>query len=670
MDKTTRLFLALFLLVASLSQFSRASAQEAEAGVLRISTPETSHFPTVQFRLDAYDAQGSFMDSLQPKDIQILEDGQSIQPQAVERIHNGLQVIIALNTSPAMAKKYGESTGFQLIQKALAEWVRSQPEVATLAADDFSLATPTGLALIRESDRTLAVRALANYQPDPARTQPALGSLAEALDLATDPLSHAFMKRSILYITPALPASSVATIADLTKRAQGIGVKVNIWQIVDPQVGGVNSPSPFEQMATATGGVFEEVNLAVPLPEIEPLFQPLRSTYQVQYTSAIQKSGSHSLSVQVKQAGLSRVSNETSFDITVHPPNPIFLSPPASIQRSWTTLDAAGTAPSLTPETVTLQIMVEFPDQHQRALKVTRLYVDGKLAAENTAEPFDRFTWSISEINAPARQTLRAEVIDVIGLSGSSIEIPVEMLVDQPVKAELSERVSVQGMVAIAAVMVAGLVLALVLLLTNRQRQARRRRQQADKRLMNDPVTQPVHIRQERARRQKEKQPAPAAPATAPAAKAPASNPPAARPAGARFSTAWTNPVWPRKNGQAAPARLVALDENEQPITGGAIPLTRQEITFGIDPQRATQVLDSPTVNDLHARLYRAPDGIFYLADQGSIAGTWINYAPVTSSGARLEHGDLIHIGRLMYRFELAEPGQSEIKVFDLERLP
>ncbi len=660
--------MTLFLLVASLSQFSRASAQEAEAGVLRISTPETGYFPTVQFRLDAYDAQGSFIDSLQPKDIQILEDGQSIQPQTVEKIRNGLQVIIAMNTSPAMAKKYGEATGFQLIQKALAEWVRSQPEVTTLAADDFSLATPTGLALIRERDRALVARALADYQPDPARTQPALGSLADALDLATDPLSHTFMKRSILYITPALPATSVTTITDLTKRAQGIGVKVNVWMIVDPQVGGVNNPSPFEQMAAATGGVFEEVNLAAPLPDIEPLFQPLRGTYQVQYTSAIQKSGSHSLSVQVKQAGLSLISNENSFDLTVQPPNPIFLSPPASIQRSWTAQDASIT-PSLAPEKVTLQIMVEFPDQHQRALKVSRLYVDGKLAAENTAEPFDRFTWSISEINTQARQTLRAEVTDVIGLSGSSIEIPVEVLVDQPAKAELSEGVSVQGMVAIAAVLVAGLVLALVLLLTNRQRQARRRRQQADKRLMNDPVTQPVQIRQERARGQKGKQPA-AAPAAAPAAKGPASNPPAARPAGARLSTPWTNPIWPRKNGQTAPARLVALDENEQPITGGAIPLTRQEITFGTDPQRATQVLDSPTVNDLHARLYRAPDGIFYLADQGSIAGTWINYAPVTSNGARLEHGDLIHIGRLMYRFELAEPRQSEIKVFDLERLP
>jgi predicted component of type VI protein secretion system len=81
-------------------------------------------------------------------------------------------------------------------------------------------------------------------------------------------------------------------------------------------------------------------------------------------------------------------------------------------------------------------------------------------------------------------------------------------------------------------------------------------------------------------------------------------------------------------------------------------------------------VLNSPTVNDLHARLYRSTDGDFFLADQGSIAGTWINFAPITINGARLEHGDLIHIGRMMFRFELAQPTQAQIKVIDLEQMP
>ena len=87
--------------------------------------------------------------------------------------------------------------------------------------------------------------------------------------------------------------------------------------------------------------------------------------------------------------------------------------------------------------------------------------------------------------------------------------------------------------------------------------------------------------------------------------------------------------------------------------------------------RRATQLLESPTVDGLHARLYRDQDDVFFLADQGSVAGTWVNYAPISTGGARLEHGDLIHIGRVTFRFELTDPSRVkpfEIQVVELEK--
>ena len=42
--------------------------------------------------------------------------------------------------------------------------------------------------------------------------------------------------------------------------------------------------------------------------------------------------------------------------------------------------------------------------------------------------------------------------------------------------------------------------------------------------------------------------------------------------------------------------------------------------------------------------------------DEGSIAGTWINYTPVSRNGADLEHGDIIHIGRTGFRFTIRQP--------------
>jgi hypothetical protein len=222
----------------------------------------------------------------------------------------------------------------------------------------------------------------------------------------------------------------------------------------------------------------------------------------------------------------------------------------------------------------------------------------------------------------------------------------VQILVEEKPKTGVLN-LSESGMIAISAVVIAGAALAIILTFTNTQRRTRWKRQQAGKKLEKDPLTQPVTVKP--------------------------------IPARSKSNGFWkkdqekSTPIslWPRAAAPSAPARLVTLDEKEQPITGGAIPITRQEITFGSDPKRATQVLSSSTVDGLHARLFRTPEGEFFIADQNSIAGTWINYAPVAASGARLEHGDLIHIGKMMFRFELTNPSlvpATEIKVVHLDK--
>lgn len=643
-----RFTLILFFLSAPLVRANPVAAQAG--GSLVISAPDTQEFPTVHLQFDAYGPQGNVLE-VKPEDVQIAEDGTLLKPTTLVKAQNALQVIITLNTSPTMANQVSGISGYQQIQSALTSWASAQP---ASTKDDFSLSTQTGLFLIREHDPQKLVKAINDYKPDLLHTQPALGSLAESLDMATDPLNNPLTKRAILYITAPLPATANTTITDLTNRAKGIGVRVNVWEIVQGNQTGADAQDSLHKLADTTGGQFQAIPPNSPLPDIEPVFQPLRQTYQVTYTSNIQKGGVHRLSVQVNQGRGTLASNEQKFDLSVQPPNPIFLSPPSTITRSSgaaassgastaNVSGAAGTA--LSPDKVSLQIMVEFPDQHKRALKASRLYVDDKLVEENTSEPFDRFTWSIADLTTSGQKMLRVEVIDVLGISGSSIEMPVEVVVNQPAKASVTGRVSRRGMVAIGAITFAGAVLGLVLVVTSRRRQLRKNLDPASAKRKKDPLTQPVPIQQDTSKPRKEK--------STPAR-----------------SASW--PVhWPKPAAQNAPARLITLDDNEQPITGGMIALARQEITFGSDPKRATQLLDSPTVDGLHARLYRSEDGQFYLSDQGSVAGTWINYAPLSANGTRLEHGDLIHIGKIMFRFELTESSHiptPEVQSIDLKQ--
>jgi pSer/pThr/pTyr-binding forkhead associated (FHA) protein len=54
--------------------------------------------------------------------------------------------------------------------------------------------------------------------------------------------------------------------------------------------------------------------------------------------------------------------------------------------------------------------------------------------------------------------------------------------------------------------------------------------------------------------------------------------------------------------------------------------------------------------------LIRQADGSYLLRDQGSTAGTWVNYQPLDEKGISLQHGDIIHFGMAEFRFELAAP--------------
>jgi hypothetical protein len=638
----SRIFLTLFLLAGMLRGVSPVSAQEE--GIIRLSTIEIKQFPTIQFYMDAYNGENNFISNLKPAEIQIIEDGQALAVEEIEGVTNGLQIILSLNTSSLLGATRSGAAEYERVQTALETWARAQ-QPKTI--DDYSLATPTGLYLIRSQETEQLVQAITNYTPDLAANHPPLNSLAEALDMATDPLEQPLMKRAILYITPPLPEANLASIPDMAARAQEIGVRVNVWLLASPTNNGA-SQNQLELLAEMTGGRFHQIAAEEPLPDIEQLFQPQRQTYRVRYTSGVQKSGEHSISVKINRPSAILTSALYNFNLTVLPPNPIFLSPPAAVSRAWS-LEQKDAQPVLVPNEIPLQIMVEFPDQFQRQIQATRLFVDGILVDENLEAPFDSFTWPVAEFSTTQRHMLRAEAVDILGLSGSSMEVPIDIVIEQPAQNTITQQLSGKGMIAVAAVAVSGTALALVLLLTNTQRRLRWKRQLTNKKMMKDPVTQPVVVKPVNARKER------------------------TQPKKDHESTprpSWPLQAWQRASSQTSPAQLVCLDENEQPITGGIVPLNRQEITFGSDPRRATQVLNSPTVDGLHARLYRSDDEQYYLADQNSIAGTWINYAPVNSSGARLEHGDLIHIGKVMFRFEITEPARTqpaEIKVTILE---
>ena len=69
-------------------------------------------------------------------------------------------------------------------------------------------------------------------------------------------------------------------------------------------------------------------------------------------------------------------------------------------------------------------------------------------------------------------------------------------------------------------------------------------------------------------------------------------------------------------------------------------------------------IINEPSLDEVHAVLKREMDS-FRLQDAGSTAGTWVNFSPIPEEGTVLQHGDILHVGRVGFRFTQRSPGRT-----------
>ncbi|NPV85414.1 MAG: FHA domain-containing protein [Anaerolineae bacterium] len=619
----------IFVLILIMGDISQAAAQSA--GKVIVSSLSFEAFPKVTFLLEAYNDQGVFISDLRTEEVQVLEDGYAVALDELTRIQPGLQVTIAINNAPALNTRLGDFTLFDYIQQTLIAWAQMP---ASNSPDDFSLSANSGLVVVHEKDRAKWLQALVSYPAEFSATDTSLVSLTQALDLATDPLPSPNMKRAILYVTPLVSVESLSALPNLADRAEELGIRVFIWVVDTNGRATPESLQAYGEFVQRTGGEMLVFTGSEALPNPDIYFEPLRYVYKASYTSSVNRSGEHQLVISVSRPDLQMNSEPQPFKLTVSPPNPIFLDPPTRIVRSWLLSESKKSKDAiLTPAEVPISLMIEFPDSYQRQIKSVRLYVDGKLVAENMSEPFDKISWPLDLYQSSSTHLLRVEVEDILGLKQSSIETAVEVVVE-PFRRSLWDQIfSGDRLLILLALIVAALILLTALFLTGRWTfiaQIKRR-----SRLKKDPLTQPVAVQKDTPR--------------------------------TRLSAAAHTPTVPRSlSGLSAPARLVRLSDSGHPIPSSVIPLNYKVCTFGSDPQQATIVLDSPSVDALHTRLTQVSEGVFVVADANSVAGTWVNYTPISDSGVVLQHGDMIHIGRVAFRFEMSiAPEMQQPKVAD-----
>jgi hypothetical protein len=614
----SRLFVILSLLGLVLPQAALAQGQ-ASAVLYGVAVED---FPRISGFLDIYDEEGQFVRGLNSGNFSLLEDGRTIRPSQVELREIPLQIVVAVNASSALAVRDGQ--GLSRYDKAVAvltEWAASRPADS---GDNLSLTWNGGIVTSRVPPMTWRNR-LEIFDPPLRASTSDLSALSFALDAALDMPVPPGGKRAILLLSDHIDNQSIPALDDLTARANLARVRVFVWILDSPDLLDHPGAQALRQMAAATGGSAFDFTGIETLPDPETWFDTLRWGYAFAYDSAIRASGQYTLSGLVSTDSLSLGTNAVSLSLSVEPPNPILLAPPAEIVRQ--NLEDPFDLEASLPTLQRLEILVEFPDGNERPLTRAALYVNDELVQENTSPPFELFTWDLREYIFSEQHILRVEITDSLGLSGVSASIPVDVVVVQPPGGIFGLILRNQVALLTTGVILAGFVLLLVIFFGGQKTFGRIAERHRIRARQLDPVTQPVKAENE-----------------------PPSSPQQSK-----------NPFpWLRRKSPPPPAYLVRLTSDLQPAPGSdPIALSAPEMTFGADPTQATNVLGDACVAPLHARIVRNGKE-FLLSDNNSVAGTWLNYESIPQEGCILAHGDVVNFGKLTYRFVLGKPPKPQ----------
>jgi hypothetical protein len=611
MRKPLAIFLCIYLAFAGLMP---AHAQSQNTARLSLYGLQTGGFPAMSAGLDVFDSAGNVVTGLKPDAISLLEDNKPLPVNSLEEIKVGVKFALALDPGPTFAYRDANAvTRYDKIVQILKSWAASHPDTL---GDDLSLVPTYGTLSAHLANTAAFSEALAAYLPSLPSITPSLDTLARALDTVSESSSKPGMKRTVLFVTSPTALEALPTLQNLTGRAVGQQVRVNVWIVASTDFFSSSGATALKDLAIQTGGQYVLFSGVEPLPGLETYLAPLRSTYQLTYTSGILTTGSHTLTASADLDGQTISSTTLTFPLDIQPPNPILVAPPEQIVRQPP--DAGTTAISaFLPNQQLITIIVEFPDGRTRPLASTTLLVDNQKVAVNTAEPFNHFSWDLSGYTASSQHVLSVEAVDSLGLSKVSLGVPVMVTVIKPHFGLLPFLSRNSPWVTLIAIVFAGAVLGVILGRGRSERRARLAEQAAPL----DPLTQPV-----------------------------------AGETGRQMRLPWKRPA------KQPDAFLERLREDGQPVSAPPIPVIVPEMTFGSDPMLVTRILDDPSVSPLHARL-QEQNGAYILSDEKSVAGTWVNYE-LLAAPRQLQHGDVLQIGRLSYRFMLRKaPERRQPKI-------
>ena len=598
--------LSLILAGLACALFGMGSLAAQDEPYLWLGQPDLSDFPLVRLPLRTADAQGNPITDLSR--LSLRENGIPLEIELVSA-PAGLDLIFVVDAN-ADFHAVDDNNSLSRREKVAASVNRFAGRfMDDGGADQVTVIVPdeggaNGRILIQASTADPLAQAVTAYNPDspPAET-PLNEMMALALEQASPPTDGRLPV--IFLFTDGGRLHQQLVYAELLAQAQVQGVAIYAAVLgarVDP-----NEIDNVTRLTAPTGGGY--VHLLTP-EDSEPVFrawQAQTNQLQITYRSLQTQSGRYPITVNL---GSVRATSELNLTLA---------APVVTLQPTETKITRTGPAfdtplAALEPNNVVLPVQISWPDQIPRALTAVALVVSGPDGQTNTiveAQPDAdgrlALDWDVQFLREGAYQML-AQVADNLGYTAESEPVVVTLRIQRPdlptptplppptpaVLAPSPRFSTVQLGLALGLSLLAGLIAAVLL-----WRRWRRRRIHPEPETGFEPET--------------------AVPAPEPS---PSPFPPAAA----------------LERGDADGFRR--------------LPLIGANVTIGRDGTAARLILDDKSVARLHARI-RWRDGRYWLYDEGSASGVYLNFERLGLAPRPLQDGDQIQIGQLRLSFRL-----------------
>lgn len=623
-------FSCLILLLNLLVHASPNAVIKAQSsGEAEISPPDTENYPIFKTNLKIYDFQGMFIHNLQNENIQLLENGIPVEITGLQEIRPGAQLVFALNPGPPFAIQDSQAVSrYDNIINSLADWGKSR--IGT-NIDDLSLITTGGASSNHMNNPSDWVTVLTSSQVDSRSVAPNLDTLFRAVSLASDSPVRSGMGKAVLFITAPLEGLPDEPFDNVIAQAQQHGVRINVWMVTSPGTYSAKAAEQLSRLAQETQGNYFLYTGEEEFPDLENYFEPLRNLYTIEYRSKISRSGTHQLQAQVETKTEPVSTLPVNFEFEILPPAPSLIAPPIRITRAqqnennWSDF-LSKTDIQLFPEEQLLSIAVDFPDGKPRSLVRSTLFVNGSIVDENREPPYDSFTWNLENVNSQGTYQIQVEIEDIFGIRGQSAVIPVEIIIELPEPNLWVTIFSNLPTIIILTLLLSGSVVFLILILSGKIK----------------PTTPGITSRFRRGTKKKKTS--------------------QSKENHDKENTTEKDHKKQKEDGSTLEALAVLTPLKDMPDNQkfASIPLYNDEISIGSDPKMVNIVLEDNSIECIHARIKRISDEEFWVTDEHTIAGTWVNYEQVTWDGKSLKQNDLIHFGRIGFLFILKNPPRNQ----------